>query len=121
YCPTDKQRKMNDLWSSPNLALNLDAERHISFFVGLDAEESRPSAILAGDRNVYSPGAEASGNPLQPSWTSAVEGSIDARWDNTMHESQGYIVLTDASVQHTTTAQLQENIAASLNTSPSGN
>src|ERR1041385_3095639 len=39
YCPTDKQRKPHDRWTDPNPALSLDGDRHISFFVGLDAEE----------------------------------------------------------------------------------
>ena len=119
YCPTDKQRApvdkarttrpkatatlKSDPWST------LDGDRHISFFVGLDAEESKPQTILAGDRNVFSSSGSA-----DPFWTSEVGSSIDATWENTMHGGNGYIVLSDGSVQHTTTSQLREHIMSAL-------
>jgi prepilin-type N-terminal cleavage/methylation domain-containing protein len=110
HCPTDTQKKQHDQWSNPNPSLSLDGDRHISFFVGLDAEESKPQSILAGDRNVYS----KAGNTTTPNWTAAAVGSIDATWDETMHKGNGYIVLADASVQHTTTPQLCEYITSAL-------
>lgn len=105
YCPTDKQKNQHDNWST------LDAERHVSSFVGLDAIESRPQTILAGDRNIY-----GSSGGLDLIWNKFFDGSINAKWDNTMHNGQGYIVLADASVQHVNSAQLQEQIGASLAT-----
>jgi prepilin-type N-terminal cleavage/methylation domain-containing protein len=114
HCPTDKLKKEHEVWSSGNPALNLDGDRHISYFIGLDADETKPQSILAGDGKVYSPALEGTSDSNEPFWTPAAEGSIDARWDNTMHENQGYLVLSDASVHHTTTQQLQEHIAASL-------
>ena len=109
YCPTDKQKKAHDQWKHANPALSLDGDRHISFFIGLDAEESKPQTILAGDRNVFS----GSGS-TDPNWTSAVGSSVDATWENTMHGGNGYILLSDGSVQHTTTSQLREQITAAL-------
>jgi prepilin-type N-terminal cleavage/methylation domain-containing protein len=103
FCPTDKERTKASSWSS------LDAERHVSSFIGLDATDSKPQSILAGDRNVYgsSAGQDLLFNKFQ-------EGSINAKWDTTMHNLQGYIVLADGSVQHVNNSQLQEHIAASL-------
>lgn len=109
YCPTDKQRVQHDQWINANPALSLNGDRHISFFVGLDAEESKPQTILAGDRNVFS----GSGS-TDPNWTAAAGSSIDATWENTMHGGTGYIVLSDGSVQHTTTSTLREYITSAL-------
>ena len=104
YCPTDKQKTMGTLWST------LDGDRHISFFVGLDAEESKPQSILAGDRNIY----DGSVGVTDLTWNAAHGSSVQAAWDNTMHENNGYIVLSDGSVQHTTTQQLRDHIIAAI-------
>jgi len=112
-CPSDNQRTAFSTWGVAN-GVRLDGARHISFFVGYDAQESRPQTILAGDRNVYGGGG---GNDL--SWNTAVGSSIDAAWDDTMHVRQGHIILSDGSAHHTTTAQLREHISLVLgNASP---
>ena len=109
YCPTDKQRTAGELWAAPGL----DGDRHVSFFVGLDAEETKPQTILAGDRNVY----DAAAGVYDLTWTPAFGTSIQATWDNTMHENNGYILLSDGSVQHTTTQQLRDQIFANVSAS----
>src|SRR6187549_3269338 len=43
YCPTDKEKRPTDQW------FTMDGNKHVSYFVGLDAEESKPQTILAGD------------------------------------------------------------------------
>lgn len=103
FCPTDKDKSQHASWGS------LDAERHVSSFVGLDASETKPQSILAGDRNIY---GSSAGQDLV--WNKFLENSINAKWDDTMHKGHGYIVLADASVQHVNSAQLQEHISASL-------
>lgn len=91
----------------------LDGNKHISYFLGLDAHESKPQTILAGDSGVSSgfggPDYTFSGNN---------GSSIDISFDTTMHEGSGHIVLSDASVHHVTTAQFREYI---INSIASGN
>ncbi len=104
FCPTDKEKKQHASWGT------LDAEWHVSSFVGLDATESKPQSILAGDRSIY--GSSGGGDLI---WNKYQEASINAKFDGgMMHGGHGYIVLADASVQHVNSAQLQEYIAASL-------
>ena len=104
-CTSDKDKVVAMNWRV------LDGERHISFFVGLDADESMPQTILAGDRNVYS------GNAVQDlAWNKAFGTSIDAAWLENLHVRKGQIVLSDGSVQQTTTPQLREYIATALQT-----
>ena len=106
YCPTDQHKAPATEWAT------MDGDKHISFFVGLDADESRPQTVLAGDRNVY----DASVGVSDLNWTMSIIGSIMASWDTTMHEEKGYIALSDGSVQHTSTQQLRDQISASLAT-----
>jgi prepilin-type N-terminal cleavage/methylation domain-containing protein len=103
HCPADLQKTVWEVWKT------LDGDRHVSFFIGLDADETKPQTILAGDRNVAS-----STGVLDYSFTPALGTSIDAAWMNTMHVLNGDILLSDGSVHETTTQQLRDAISASL-------
>ncbi len=102
-CPSDNQKTIAPNW------LVLDGDRHISFFIGPDAEETKPATILAGDRNVY-----GGGGGLDLSWNRGMGTSIDATWLNTIHVNKGEIVLSDGSVQQTKTPALREQITSAL-------
>ncbi|MBI5383626.1 MAG: prepilin-type N-terminal cleavage/methylation domain-containing protein [Verrucomicrobia bacterium] len=102
-CPSDKDKTTADRWD------RLDGNRHFSFFVGKDADENQPQSILSGDRNVYS-----GSGLLDLVWTRALEGSIDATWQPTIHVNKGDILLSDSSVQQTSTLQLREAISTAL-------
>jgi prepilin-type N-terminal cleavage/methylation domain-containing protein len=102
--PLDKERVEHDNWTT------LDGDKHISTFVGLEAQESKSQSILFGDRTVHG----GSGG-MEPYWTASVLSSIDAAWDETINNGRkGYIVLSDGSVHHMSTAHLREQIAAAL-------
>ena len=66
---------------------------NISYFIGLDADESMPQMFLAGDRNLLINGA--------PARTGAVSLTSKDRleWGKTIHHGQGNIALADGSVQ----------------------
>jgi prepilin-type N-terminal cleavage/methylation domain-containing protein len=102
-CPSDRQKTAALKW---NL---LDGDRNISFFVGLDAEMSKPQTIVAGDRNVY-----GGGGGLDLTWNRGMGSSIDAAWLNTIHVNKGEIVLSDGSVQQTKTSSLREQVSTVL-------
>ena len=102
-CPADKEKKVANTW---NL---LDGALHISFFAGLDAEETKPQSILAGDRNVY-----GGGGGLDLTWNVALGSSIDAEWLKTVHVNRGDIALADGSAHTTTTFALRELISTAL-------
>ena len=91
----------------------LDGYKHISYFLGLDAQESKPQTILAGDSGVSSGfGSE------DFIFTGTSGSSIDIAFDSTMHTAgssgYGHIVLSDASVHHVTTTQLREYIITAI-------
>ena len=104
-CPSDKQKSVGTLWPT------LDGDRNISFFIGLDADESKPQTILAGDRNISSSTGDARNNF---SFTPFLGTSIDAFWTGIMHVNNGDLALSDGSVHEATTPQLRDWISSSL-------
>ena len=101
-CPLDKDKKVAESWA---LMAGYD---NVSFFFGTTAKETEPQGILMGDGHVL-----GGGGGLDPYWNSGVLGSIDATWDPTIRK-QGNIALADGSARSVTSQQLQEQIAAAL-------
>ena len=127
-CPTDKHRTTPLALAGPSSKKAaaaapaqtawslLDGNKHISYFLGLDAQESKPQSILAGDSGI------SSGYALQDLTFSGANGtSIDVTFDATMHEGSGHIVLSDASVHHVSTAQFREYIITSITSGNASN
>ena len=102
-CSTDRERIVGADWTT------LDGDRHVSYFIGLDARESNPQSILAGDPNIY-----VGGGGNEPSWNTALGSSIDAAWLPTIHFNQGNVTLSDGSSLQINTPQLREQISAAL-------
>jgi prepilin-type processing-associated H-X9-DG protein len=73
----------------------------VSYFVGADADETRPKMLLAGDRNLM-----MSGVAVVPGL--AIFGTnTPISWSAKMHNVKGNILLADGSVQKTTPSSLQ--------------
>jgi competence protein ComGC len=71
----------------------------ISYFVGLDANETTPQQFLAGDRNL------TNGTPLQ-NGILFITPSQPPGWTHTIHRGQGNILLDDGSVQQLSSSRL---------------
>jgi prepilin-type N-terminal cleavage/methylation domain-containing protein len=97
---------------------------HISYFIGIDADETRPQSVLSGDRNVTggtagtvggSPIAEftdaaalASGNP------SPIPPTVNAAWNTATHNKNGNVGLGDGSALQVTDQAVQKQIQSSM-------
>jgi len=96
-CPADKTRIR---------ATNFDklSNANISYFLGLDAGETNPQMLLAGDSNL-----EIDGQPVPSGilnlWTNAAVG-----WTAERHVRRGNVALADGSVQQFTHAKLREGL-----------
>ncbi len=95
-CPSDAKRNYAKDFSSLN-------DRNISYFVGLDANQTLTNAILAGDRNIE--------NGVKP-----VDGMLrltkkqNVRFTKEIHIKQGDIALVDGSVRQVSSALLRSEI-----------
>jgi len=101
-CPSDSGTSKANDW--PQVT---DGGRRISYFVGRDADETKPQTILSGDRNVKGGGAAPSLGWTTTDWT-----TCDADWDNSVHVNAGNIGLGDGSAQQVTRDMLRRQIAA---------
>lgn len=77
--------------------------QNLSYFVGLDANESNPQMLLTGDRNIT--------NGVPPNRTVLkLLPNLPAGWTEKIHNNTGNIGLSDGSVQQTTARMLQQFI-----------
>lgn len=136
-CPADRNRQ-NDAaedflngtggaganGSSLSLSANGKQNLSISYWVGLEADEARPQALLAGDRSIAaSEGTPAYGTGAAPGTFNATTGAmlvnVNSRWSdnptNNLHEFQGNVTLADGSVQQMTGQRLEEAIRFATN------
>lgn len=100
-CTSDSSTTRANDWNA------IPTGRWISYFVGADADETKPQTILSGDRNVTGGGG---GTPRV--WTETT-ASNDADWDSSIHNLAGNIGLGDGSAQQVTRDMLRRQIAAS--------
>lgn len=93
YCPADSARRAAKFWT------NLHGT-NISYFTSLNADETRPQSILAGDRNLI-----LDGMPL-PSGLARGTNIQTLAWGNDMHRGEGNVTMGDGSVQQFPSARL---------------
>jgi prepilin-type processing-associated H-X9-DG protein len=96
-CPQDKRVAATNFTTDFN-------NSHISYFVGLDADETRPQAFLAGDRNLNN--GQSSRNGLFSFQTNQVIG-----WTKDLHNKTGNVAFGDGSVQQLRNDQINAALA----------
>jgi prepilin-type N-terminal cleavage/methylation domain-containing protein len=124
---------------SANLSIAQNLESSISYFVGADATEADPQAIISGDCNI-GPAGTGAGNSSAPATarfanltettsTSGAEqlgayafsgtGTGTAWWSwtaNDLHQKTGNLLIADGSVQSTTISSLHTYLNNATNT-----
>ena len=93
-CPADKRKPATNFAS-----LTI---QNVSYFLGLDGDESRPQMMLAGDRNLTTNGV-----PVGPGVVE-ISGQSALGWTKEMHDGVGNVLLSDGSVQQVTGPRLSE-------------
>jgi prepilin-type N-terminal cleavage/methylation domain-containing protein/prepilin-type processing-associated H-X9-DG protein len=104
---------------------------NVSYFVGVDANDTMPQMFLTGDHNLgsgnpyptasYQPGQIANAQYAVSLGTNFPANNQGAGWLDSMHSKQGNVGLADGSVQGFTRSRLQEalrNSGDSGNTTP---
>ncbi len=100
-CSKDKERTSVRWWDS------FTDNSHLSYFVGLDADETKPQTTLSGDRNL------AVSNKLLRGEVSLTT-KMNLEWTTTIHNKSGYIGLSDGSVSQATTQILNKQLQAAF-------
>lgn len=93
-CPADPERTQATKFNLNPFPgeIPFTSNSNLSYFVGLDADESDPQLILSGDRNI------TNGTPLK-NGVLELTTNHPAAWTSEMHNKVGNIVLADGSVQ----------------------
>jgi len=94
HCPAD-----TDGFAATNSWSKL-SNQNISYFVGLDASENDPRAILSGDDNFEINGASVKSGLLE------LSTNVPIAWTSARHKFTGNIGLADGSVQSVTISGL---------------
>ena len=93
-CPADDRAPAANFASLQNA--------NLSYFVGVDADESNPRLFLSGDRNLA-----VNGTPAQTGLVK-VKTSDSLSWTEEMHRGEGNVGKADGSAWAFTSAQLQQ-------------
>lgn len=96
-CPADTRRPARTFAELKN--------ENLSYFVGLDADETRPQALLAGDRNLSIDGA-----PARSGWLLVTTNNV-LGLTGELHGYSANIALADGSVQTFEPRRLREHLA----------
>ncbi len=96
-CPQDKRTTATNFTTDFN-------NSHISYFVGLDADETRPQTFLAGDRNLTN--GQAARNGM---FNFQTNQSIC--WTKELHNKMGNVALADGSVHQLSDEQISAMFA----------
>ena len=92
-CPSDRKTVASDFGEL--------RDGNISYFVGLEASQTKPLSLLAGDRNITN-GSPGTDRVLLLKTDQAVG------WTKEIHQHAGNVLLGDGSVQQLSSARLQE-------------
>jgi prepilin-type N-terminal cleavage/methylation domain-containing protein len=88
---------------------------NISYFVGLDADETKPQCFLGGDRNLTNSTSAGVVNPHPDITISTITtfstNALSAAWtDKDIHQAQGNVVMGDGSVQQFSAARVKDGL-----------
>ena len=120
-CPSDGTTPEANNWltnpSPANAAIqNFSENDHLSYFVGLEADETRPQMFLAGDRNVLSSnGVPTKRTDDQVSVITSLRTNPPTlpngvAWSKNLHNEQGNIAMGDGSVQQFSSSRLRASL-----------
>ena len=106
-CPTEDDPKrvaartfQNTISQGSTPVIPFTNDNNISYFVGLDVNQTNPPGLLSGDRNLAIGGIPAAHGVLEVRPGSAVS------WLKSMHNNVGNIGLMDGSVQQLSSTRL---------------
>ena len=126
-CPSDSKEKATTFDNAGAIPFGGGGKinrtsANLSYMAGWDADETRAQTVLAGDRNLTSPPATASGsdqmlefkgNKTNPDELTTPGAGTPPNWDTLLHNNNGNLGLADGSAHQVAPGQLVQFFAAS--------
>ena len=103
-CPSDRSRTRSSRWEG------FTSNRHLSYFIGLDADETRPQTILSGDRSISTNGQFLTG-------LVRLKTNSPVQWADGIHGAGGNVAHGDGSAQQLIRSGLARQLMADTNES----
>ena len=109
-CPADRARlnftcvDFSSKSVAPYFGIGFQKNNGISYFIGLDADETRPQAVLMGDRNLETNVWNLRGSVV------TVPSARPTGWTAELHGRCGNATLADGSVQQMSNAALDASV-----------
>jgi len=121
-CPSDQRTESTTFNSikptgaAGTTVIPFNSNKNVSYFVGIEADETRPQQFLSGDRNILAPNgvpprttmAASVISKLGTNQVSTGANQVGAYYTNTMHNLQGNVGMGDGSVQQFSSSRLKE-------------
>jgi len=108
-CPSDYKFRLE----STNFQNDFEAKGNstISYFIGMDADETRPQMFLVGDRDIVDPRFGLP-NKVSSIVNLGTNHSFQAgaSWSGRIHRNVGNVALGDGSVQQLTSSRLRQRL-----------
>ena len=114
-CPRDGNRPPVNSFATKKPRGNRTAEpigvhknKSMSYFIGVEADESKPNNVLSGDRNIRAGkyDNDNDGKGAKKKLGKKFTGRNTVNWTESLHEGQGDLLLSDSSVQQASNAKL---------------
>jgi hypothetical protein len=105
-CPSDDRNAATNFGAQFPSPGSANGNAFVSYFVGVNADESSPQMLLSGDRNVAN-----AANPATPPTSTTIglgTNSTTLQWTERQHQKNGNIALSDGSVQQMSSTRLRE-------------
>lgn len=116
-CPSDSNGRVEARSFAGGTATDAyKNNKNVSYFVGLETDETRPQMLLSGDRNITNAQNRATSDKNQIIlFKTNIVGAVDgnAGYDKNIHQTQGNVVMADGSVQQFNGSRLREAFRSS--------
>ena len=128
-CTSDLRKTRANIFTGPTVTVTPPMiafrDANLSYFIGVDADETRPSKILTGDRNVEggatSGGVVATAPNVGGKQVFANDAAADAaNWNGDLHQRNGNLARADGSAEQLTIDGLRKAVRGAGNDVQSG-
>jgi prepilin-type N-terminal cleavage/methylation domain-containing protein/prepilin-type processing-associated H-X9-DG protein len=124
-CPSDDRKDANSFATNRVGAANsgvvpFNCNHSLSYFVAVNADETKPQAYLAGDRNFTNNQPAPGGGQKRTTHTGPTADQMldlgtnittaKLGWDNAMHNEQGNVCMGDGSVQQFSDSRFNQSL-----------